>query len=67
MTCQHTKTEPVMLNDPDGTVVAELCTECLDALPVGWNCPACEFEEIRVADQYEPIGRVLVGPCQEHS
>jgi hypothetical protein len=53
--CRHEHPVDVALSD--GEVVALLCADCLERLPLGW---AGEFIEIRVISQLEPIALIAV-------
>lgn len=68
-TCRHTNHQPVVTTDPvtgDTEVVARICTDCLEQLPIGWACIDCDWVEERVL--CEPVPRLLLArPCREHS
>lgn len=68
MSCAHEVTEPVEVRDrrDGGTrVVAQVCVECLDALPAGWGCTACEWTEVRRLCDAVPQ-MVLATACPAH-
>lgn len=70
-TCAHEQYEPVEVRDPldagQGavTVIANVCTRCLDRLPAAWGCTDCEwYEERRVMD---PVPyQILALRCPAH-
>lgn len=66
--CAHDQTQPVEVRDRrDGgtTVVAQVCVECLEALPPGWGCDDCEWvEQRRLCDTAPSL--LLAAPCPAH-
>lgn len=72
--CAHRVTVPVEVPDHTAdpgctSVVARVCTDCLDQLPAAWGCTDCEWNylEERAMCEHRPTTYVLLTrPCFAH-
>lgn len=68
-TCPHENTVPVEVGGHWGTaieVVARMCVDCLDRLPVEWGCTDCDWVEAhrRISESSPQL--VLAQRCPKH-
>jgi len=65
--CPHTDVEPVEVRFlGEVEFVAQVCCDCLAALPANWGCTGCSWVEVRTLA--DGIPQLVPGtPCPTHA